>query len=227
MLVRIIAAVVLVAVFSLAASRAKLIPSRFQSAIEWVLDFVRYNIVYEVLGEKEGKKYVAFVTTVFCSVLAFNITGVVPFLNIAGTSVVGLPIVLAVWVYVMYIGAGIKAHGFVGYLRTSLVPPGVPKILYLLLTPIEFLQVFVLRPATLAIRLLANMIAGHLMLAICFAATQYLLIEAVANLKAFGALTFVASMGIFLFEVFVACLQAYVFAILSSVYLSLSVSDEH
>lgn len=191
------------------------------------LDFCRNAIAIEILGEKDGKKYASVITTIFFAVLFFNITGVVPFLNIAGTSVIGMPIVLALWVYVLYLSEGVKKFGVGGYLKHSLFPPGVPKPIYILLTPVEILQVFILRPATLVIRLLANMMAGHLLLALCFAATSFLFFEASGALRGFGAVTFVAGFGFLLFEVFVAALQAYVFAILTAVYLQMSVTEEH
>ena len=114
-----------------------------------------------------------------------------------------------------------------GFLKASLFPAGVPPFLYVLLTPVEFLQVFVIRPATLALRLTANMIAGHLMLVLCFGATEYFLIESVPAMKAFGVLTFLSGFVMTLFEVFVAALQAYIFTVLAAVYLSLSIADEH
>ncbi|MFD6178667.1 MULTISPECIES: F0F1 ATP synthase subunit A [unclassified Isoptericola] len=227
MLVRVIMATVLLLVFCLAARRARLVPGRFQNGVEMVLDFVRNSIAIEVLGQENGRKYFKLLATIFCTVLVMNIAAVIPFLNIAGTSVIGLPIVLAAWTYVMYLGAGVKAHGVGGFLKNSLLPPGVPKALYLLLVPIEALQVFVLRPATLVIRLLANMVAGHLMLAICFAATSFFLFDSAGAMKLFGAGTFVAGFAFFFFEIFVAALQAYVFAILTAVYLNMSVEAEH
>ena len=142
------------------------------------LDFCRNSIAFEILGEKDGKKYASIITTIFFAVLFFNITGVIPFLNIAGTSVIGMPIIFALWVYFLYLWEGVKKFGVGGYLKHSLFPPGVPKPIYILLTPVEFLQVFMLRPATLVIRLLANMMAGHLLLALCFAATSFLFFEA-------------------------------------------------
>ncbi|MCF4120179.1 F0F1 ATP synthase subunit A [Antribacter sp. KLBMP9083] len=226
-LVRFLAAAVVITLFLVAAYRAKVVPGRFQNAIEMILDFVRRGIAVEVLGEKNGAKYFPLLATIFCTVLFMNLTGVVPFLNIAASSTIGLPLVLAAWVYVMYLTAGIKAQGLGGFLTSSLFPPGVPKFLYLLLTPIEFLQVFVLRPATLAIRLLANMVAGHLMLAICFAATQFFIFNADGAMKLFGAGTLVAGLAFTLFEVFVAALQAYIFAILTAAYISMSVEAEH
>lgn len=226
MLIRILVAAVLITVMVLVSRRAKLVPGRLQAAVEFVLGFVRNNIAYEVLGEKVGRKYFPLLATIFCTVLFMNLTGIVPFLNIAGTSVIGLPLVLALWVYVTYLWAGVQAHHGVGrFLKGALFPPGVPWPLYILLVPIEALQVFVLRPATLAIRLLANMVAGHLMLAICFVATQYFFFTSDGGMKFFGAGTLVAGLLFFLFEAFVAALQAYVFAILAAVYINLSVED--
>ena len=226
MIVRLIVAVTLVVLMVLVARRAKLVPGRAQNVVELLLDFVRIKVAQEILGDK-GRKFVPLLTTIFFAILAFNLTGVIPFLNIAGTSLIGLPLLLALWVYVMYLGAGIRAHGLGGYLKNNLFPPGVPPLMYLLLTPIEFLTVFILRPVTLALRLLANMIAGHLMLVLCFSATHFFLLEATGVMKVFGALTFVGGIALTLFEIFVAALQAYIFALLTAVYISLAVEAEH
>lgn len=226
-LVRLIAAAVLIVVFVLAARRAKLVPGRGQNVVEMLLDFVRVNVAEEIIGKEKARKYVPLLTTLFLAILAFNLTGIVPGLNIAGSSLIGIPVMLALWVYVMYLGAGVKAHGVGGFLKMSLFPPGVPVFMYVLLTPIEFLTVFILRPATLALRLMANMVAGHLMLVLCFSATQFFVFEATGGMQAFGALTFVSGFALTLFEVFVAALQAYIFVVLTAVYLGLSIEDEH
>lgn len=225
--VRIVAAVVLILIFWLGTRSAKVVPGRGQAAIELIVDFVRVQIVEQIMGEQRGKKYIAFLTTVFITIALFNATGVIPFLNIAGTSLIGLPIIMALWVYFMYLAEGVRKHGLGGYLKANLFPPGVPVGIYLLLTPIEALQVFVLRPATLALRLAANMIAGHLLLVLCFSATQFFLFEASGWLKSMGAVSFAAGLAFTLFEIFVALLQAYVFTILSAVYINLSFEDEH
>ena len=226
-LVRLLVAAVLVILMVLVARRARLVPGRAQNVVELLLDFVRINVAQEILGTEKGRKYVPLLTTLFFAILAFNLTGVIPFLNIAGTSLIGLPLMLALWVYVMYLGAGIRAHGVGGFLKNNLFPPGVPPLMYVLLTPIEFLTVFVLRPATLALRLMANMVAGHLMLVLTFSATHFFVLEASGAMKVFGALTFVSGIALTLFEVFVAALQAYIFVVLTAVYLSLSVEAEH
>jgi F-type H+-transporting ATPase subunit a len=163
----------------------------------------------------------------FCAILMFNLMGIIPGLNVAATALIGLPLMLAAWTYVTYLSAGVRELGVGGFLKNNLFPPGVPPFFYVLLTPVEFLQVFIVRPATLALRLMANMVSGHLMLALCFSATQYFLFETVPAMKGFGALTFVGGFIFTLFEVFVATLQAYIFVILTAVYIELSVSKEH
>ena len=225
--VRVVAAVVLISIFWLGTRNARVVPGRGQAAIEWMVDFVRVQIVEQILGAEKGKKYLAFLTTLFVAIAFFNATGVIPFLNIAGTSLIGLPIIMALWVYVVYLGEGVRKHGLGHFLKVSLFPPGVPWPIYFLLTPIEFLQVFVLRPGTLALRLAANMIAGHLLLVLMFAATQYFFFEASGVMKGMGVVTFASGIAFTLFEIFVALLQAYVFTILSAIYINLSLEDEH
>jgi F-type H+-transporting ATPase subunit a len=226
-LIRVVATVVLLTVLVIAARRAKLVPGRSQNMVEMLLGFVRTNIVEEIMGSERARRYVPMITTIFVTILAFNLTGVVPFLNLAGTSVAGVAILLALWVFVAYWAAGIRQHGFFGYLRANMFPPGVPAPIYVILAPIELLQLLVIRPASLILRLTANMVAGHIILVLCFAATQFLLVEAAPALKPIAALTFVGAIAVTLFEVFVAALQAYIFALLASVYINMSLEEEH
>jgi len=226
-MIRIVAAAVLVGIFWIVAARARVVPRRGQALIEIALDFVRVQVVEDVMGKERGKRYVAFLTTLFLSVLVFNLVGIIPFLNLAATSLIGLPIVMALWVYLLYLGAGIHEHGLWRYLRLSLFPPSVPWYIYPLLTPVEALQVFLLRPATLALRLAANMIAGHLLIVMCFSATQYFFFQASGYMRGVGAISLTAGLAFTVFEIVVALLQAYIFTILSAVYLSMAVEEEH
>ncbi|MCV2394087.1 F0F1 ATP synthase subunit A [Actinotalea sp. M2MS4P-6] len=225
-LVRLFTTVVLVTIFVIGARRAKVVPGRFQNVLEMGLDFVRVNIAEEILGHN-ARRFVPLLTTIFFSILFFNITGVIPFLNIATTALIGMPIVLALWVYVTYLWAGVSKFGVGGYLKNSLFPPGLPAFLYVLVTPIEALQVFLFRPATLALRLTANMISGHLILVLCFSATQFFLFEAGGALKAASLLSLGAGIAFTLFEILVAALQAYIFTLLSAAYLNMAVEEEH
>lgn len=225
--IRILAAAVLIGIFAIVAQRARVVPRRGQALVEILLDFVRVQVAEEVMGKERAKRYVPFLTMLFLAIVVFNLTGVIPFLNLSATSLIGLPIVMAVWVYLIYLGAGIHQHGLWKYLRLSLFPAGVPWPVYLLLTPIEALQVFLLRPATLALRLTANMIAGHLLLVLCFSGTQYFFFTASGAMRGFGAVSLAAGLAFTLFEIAVALLQAYIFTILSAVYLTLAIDEEH
>ncbi len=225
--IRVLAAAVLIGVFAIVAQRARVVPRRGQAIVEIALDFVRVQIAEEVMGKERAQRFVPFLTTLFLAIVVFNLTGVIPFLNLSATSLIGLPIVMAVWVYLIYLGAGIQQHGLWKYLRLSLFPEGVPWPVYILLTPIEALQVFLLRPATLALRLTANMIAGHLLLVLCFSGTQYFFFTASGAMRGFGAVSLTAGLLFTLFEIAVALLQAYIFTILSAVYLTLAVEEAH
>jgi F-type H+-transporting ATPase subunit a len=233
MIIRVLIMVLLLVVFSLwagkfkgSAKKGKLVPGRFQLMGEISIDFVRKSIAHDQLGQKDGDRFLPLLTTIFFTTLGMNITGIIPSLNIAGSSLIGLPIVMALAAYVTFIYAGVKKHG--GHFFTSaLFPAGVPAAFYILVTPIEFLSTFILRPVTLALRLTMNMIAGHLLLVLCFSATQFFLFNSEGIFKAFGAGTFLFGFVFTLFEILVAFLQAYVFTLLTTVYIQLALADEH
>lgn len=221
---RFIAAAVIAVIFMVVAARAKLRPRRGQTLIEMGMDFVRKNIGVELLGSSRGKRYGRVLAFIFFGVLAMNLTGIIPGINIAASSVASVPIVFAVFSYVVFIVAGIKNRGGGTFFKEQLFPPGVPWPVYILLTPIEFVSTFIVRPATLAIRLLSNMIAGHILLALTYFGTQVMLVAMMA-MKPLAVATFAASIAITLFEIFVSVLQAYVFTILTAVYIKMSVES--
>jgi F-type H+-transporting ATPase subunit a len=227
-IILIIATLVLLSIFVIAARRAKVVPGRFQAGVEFLLSFVRVQIGEEIMGKERSRRFVPMLTTIFLSILAFNLTGVIPGLNLAGTSRIGLPLVLALWVFVTYWAVGIRKHGLGGYLRANLFPPGVPWPIYFILTPIELLQLLIIRPGSLMVRLVANMVAGHIILVLCFAATQFFVVDSAGTgLMIFGALTLPAGIFMTLFEVLVAFLQAYIFALLAAAYINMSLEEEH
>ncbi len=226
MLIRILVATVIIVVFWLGTRRMGVVPGRGQSLIEMGLDFVRVGIAEDLLGKKDGKRFLPILTTFFFMIIAMNLTGAVPGLNIAGTSVIGVPLVLAAIAYVTWIYAGLRKHP-IKFLRNSLFPPGVPKGLYIIVTPIEVLSTFIVRPVTHTLRLLMNMIVGHLLLVLFFLATSFFFFEAPGLFKLFGVGTLAFGFVFTLFELLVAVLQAYVFTILTAVYLQLALADEH
>ena len=227
-LVRILATVIMLLVLGITASRAKLIPSRWQGAVEWLIEFVRDNIVYQVMGELRGKRYVPMISTLFFTIFVFNLCGIIPGMNMAATATVVMPLVFAVWTLIQYWIAAIRSQGLGHYLRHELFTPGVPWPVYFLLAPINLLELLIIRPASLTIRLFANMVSGHLMVATCLAFAQFWMVDAVNKLQGIpvGALWFAGGFAMTCFEAFVAFLQAYVFAILSTVYINLSFPEE-
>ncbi|WP_254431266.1 F0F1 ATP synthase subunit A [Agromyces sp. Marseille-P2726] len=226
MLVRFVAVAALLLVFWLGTRRMSVVPGRFQSLVEMGLDLVRVNIADDLLGKKDGKRFLPLLMTIFFMILFMNLTGVVPFLNIAGTSVIGVPLVLAVVAYVAFIYAGIKKSP-AGFFKNSLFPAGVPWVLYLIVTPIEFISTFVLRPITLTLRLLMNMMVGHILLVLFFAATQFFVVQLGGWYTALGVGTLAFGLAFTVFEILVAVLQAYIFALLTAVYIQLAVAEEH
>lgn len=222
-LVRLIATAVILIVFGITAMRAKLIPSRWQGFIEWVLDFVRNNIVYEVMGEMRGKRYVPMITTLFLSVFIFNLCGVIPGLNIAATATVTMPLVFALWTYCQYWIAATREKGLGKFLKDEMFPAGIPWPVYIMLAPIQFIELVIVQPFSLTIRLFANMIAGHLLVAVCFAFGQFYLVESANHaMIPVGGLWIIGGFAFSAFEIIVAGLQAFIFAILSTVYVNQS-----
>ena len=225
-LIGIVMVVVLCVFFVLAFRKPNLVPNRLQTLGEQAIDLVHHQIIDEVMGAK-GRRFAPIIVTLFWMIFAFNITGIVPMMHIAATAVIGVPMVLAAISYVTFNYAGIKEHGFGSFMKMNLFPPGVPKPIYVLVTPIEFISTFILRPVTLTIRLLANMMAGHLLLVLFFSATSYFLFEAAGFMKAVAIPSFAMGFAFTAFELIVAPLQAYIFALLTAVYIDGATSHEH
>lgn len=211
--------------FILASRKRALVPSGMQNAAEAGYDLVEKSIGIEVMGVEEGKRWTPFLASLFFFIFAVNILGIIPFFQFPATSRMALPLFLALMVWVLMIFLGIKHQGVGGYLKNSLFPPGVPKPLYLLVTPIEFVSTFLVRPFSHAVRLFANMVAGHILL------TTFALLTAALWIGQWNVifLPLPAIMGVFMtaFEVLVALLQAYIFTILTAVYLGSSIHPEH
>src|SRR5690606_17526480 len=124
--------------------KMKVVPGRFQSLTEMALDFVRVSIAEDLLGKKDGKRFLPILCSIFFIIFFFNITGIIPFLNIGVSAVVGLPMLLAIVAYITFIYAGVKKSPK-NFFKNSLFPQGVPWPFYILVTPIEFFSTFILR----------------------------------------------------------------------------------
>lgn len=217
-------AVIITAVFVVAFRKPSIVPRGLQNAVEALVELIRNGIVMEVMGH-EGLPFLPFLTSLFVFIWLNNLYGIIPFINFPTTSRMAIPMLLAILVWFVFNIVGIVKQGGLRYLKNTLFVPGVPPALYILVTPIEFVTVFLVRPLTLAVRLTANMIAGHLMLAIFFVGTWYLQWKLLTI--PFAAMSFALGTFITAFEVLVGLLQAYIFTILTAVYIAGAIHPEH
>jgi F-type H+-transporting ATPase subunit a len=209
--------------FGAAFANPKVVPGKLQAAAEGVIDFVR-GIAVEIIGP-EGKPFVPLLTTFFLFIFILNLFKLTPFIMFPPTGRIAVPMFLALIVWFVFIGVGIKKQGLWGYFKEVLFPPGVPKGLYILLTPIEFVSNILLRPFTLAIRLFANMVAGHILVVITLLTIHAFLVLGPG--LPVGIFALVAAPLVFGFELFIIALQAYIFTMLAAVYIGSSVHPAH
>jgi len=217
-------AAIIAVLFVVAFRNAKIVPKGLQNAMEAIVDFIREGIVLEVMGP-DGLPFLPFLTSLFVFVWLNNLFGIIPGIQFPTTARMAIPMFLAILVWFVFNIVGIRKQGGLHYLKNTLFPPGVPKPIYILYTPIEFVTVFLVRPLTLSVRLAANMIAGHLMLTIFFLGTWYLQWKLMTI--PFAALSFTLGTLITAFELLVGVLQAYIFTILTAVYVAGAIHPEH
>jgi len=218
--------VILISAFFIASTRkAAMIPSRLQFAGEGIYEFVRNGIGRDVIGS-EFMRFVPFLFTLFVFILTNNIYGIIPLIQFPTMSHIGFPIAIALYTFVVYHWVAIKKHGLGKYLKAIAFMPGIPKPIYLILTPVELMTYFITRPLTLSLRLFANMFAGHLLLLVFTFGGEYLL-ESALLLKFVGIISFGVVIGLSFFEFGIQCLQAYIFTLLTALYIAGALSDEH
>ena len=224
-LLMILGTAVIMAFFLIASAKTKLVPGRLQSLGELGYTFVRDQISREVIG-KDGDKYVPLLVSLFFFVWVLNLFSVIPGAQFPVTSRFAFPVCLALMVWVIYMFLGMKKQGPLKFFTNMMFPPGLPKPIYLILAPIELLSNVFVRPFTLAVRLFANMFAGHLLITIFSVGAWYLLSPSIV-----GALGSTASFGMTValtgFEMFIQFLQAFIFTLLTAVYIGGSLHAEH
>ena len=216
------AAAIVFVFFVTAARRGSLVPTGAQNFAEQVVEFVQDGIIMQTMGA-EGLKYTPFLLTMFSFIFVCNIFEVIPVIQMPVTARMAVPAMLAILVWVIFNFVGVKSQGFFGYFKSMLFPPGVPKALYILVTPIELVSTIIVRPLSLAVRLFANLLAGHLLL-VSFAVIATALFDSTVVGAALPGALLVALVG---FEVLVAVLQAFIFTILAAVYIGGAMHPEH
>jgi F-type H+-transporting ATPase subunit a len=219
------AAIVISIFFLVSLRKPKLVPGRSQFMAESIYGFVRDKIARDVMGP-EGLRFASYLTSLFVFIFVLNLYEILPGAQAPVTGRIAYPAVLAIGTWVLFIAVGIQKQGVGSYFKGALFPPGVPKFLYILLTPIEFVSTFIFRPFTLAVRLFANMFAGHLLVLIFFSGALYM--WSVGGLQlAFGSVAFLIGIIVTFFELLIISLQAYIFVTLTAVYVAESLADEH
>ena len=209
-------------VMYLGGRKQALVPTGAQNVAESAVDFVQDGIIMETMGP-DGLKFTPFLLTLFVFILTCNIWGLIPGIQMPVNARIALPAFMAILVWAIYHITGIVSQGPIKYFKSATIPPGVPMAILPLVFLIELLGILVTRPLSLAVRLFANMIAGHLLL-VTFAVLCQALFEAtyIGAVLPFALLVFLSA-----FEILVAFLQAYIFTILAAVYIGGAMHPEH
>jgi F-type H+-transporting ATPase subunit a len=216
--------VALVIVFFLVSNRKpQLVPTKKQWIAESLYGFVRNNIAVEMIG-KEGVRFAPYLTTVFSFILMMNLWGIIPLAQISPNSHIAFPAILAVISYVMFIYIGFKKHG-PGYIKFALVP-NAPWFILPILVPIEFFSNFLVRPFSLAVRLFANMFAGHMLLLV-FTLGGFAMINSNVLLAPVSVVSWAMTIALTFLDFAVILLQAYVFTVLTASYIQGSLAEGH
>ncbi len=223
MLIAILCALGVIAFFWAAFYKPKLIPGRMQSLGELAILGVRDQILRPALGRR-GDTYLPFLVSLFFFIFLMNLMELIPVFQFPPMSRIGFVWPLVLMVYVLYLYLGFKHQGAWGYFR-NMIPPGVPAPVLIILIPVELARFFIVQPFTLGVRLFANMFAGHLLLTIFMVATWYLLTFSVGLLYAVGSAAMV--LFVFLLELLVDVLQAFIFTTLTATYIASSLEAAH
>lgn len=208
---------------ALAFRSPKIVPGKMQALGEMVIEFVR-GIGRDIIGP-QGDRYLPLLTTMFVFIFFMNVAKITPFLMMPPTSRMAWPLFLALVAWVVYVVVGMKEQGAFGYFKHMVVIPGVPKAILPFLGLIELVSNLILRPFTLAVRLFANMVAGHILVVITLV-TIHVFLPSPAGWP-IGVFGLIAAPVVFAFELFIIGLQAYIFTMLTAVYISSSVEPAH
>ncbi|MBT2491354.1 F0F1 ATP synthase subunit A [Streptomyces sp. ISL-96] len=224
MLLALLGSVLIVAFFWAAFNKPKLVPGKVQMIGEAGYDFVRRGIVYEIIGKKDGEKYVPLMVSLFFFVWILNLWSIIPLAQFPVTSLIAFPAGLALIVYVLWVSLTFKKHGFVGGWKNI---TGYDKSLgwvMPLVVVIEFFSNLLIRPFTHAVRLFANMFAGHLLI-VMFTLASWYLMNGIGI--AYGSVSFLMVLVMTIFELFIQAVQAYVFVLLASSYIQGALAKHH
>lgn len=228
MLLVVLSGFLIVGLFMAMSRPAAVVPGRLQFAGELVYGFVRNDIARDNIGSKDFRRWVPYLFAVFLFVLVNNFFGVIPLLQFPSMSHIGYVAAIAGITWLLYNGAGVARHGLFGYLKHETVPTGLSGPILIALVPLEFLSNILVRPFTLALRLFATMFAGHLLILLFSLGAQYLLFHSENALAVpAGLMSILLAIAISFLDMLIMFLQAYVFTLLSAMYIGEALADEH
>lgn len=227
MLQLVLAAVLVYLFFRAASAKRAMVPGKLQFAGESAYGFVRNSIGRDIIGSHDFMRFVPYLFALFFFILLNNFFGSIPFIQFPTFSRSGMVYSLAIMSWIIYNAVGIKKHGFAGYFKLQSVPSGIRGPMLLLLIPLEFMSNILVRPVTLALRLFANMLAGHLLLILFALGGEHLLLHGATLVKPVGLLAWLLFIAISFLELLIQFLQAYVFVLLNAMYISGALADEH
>jgi F-type H+-transporting ATPase subunit a len=226
MVLAVFSALVVLVFFYAATSKMSLVPSRLQSLAELGYLFIRDEVARSIIG-KRGDRWVPLLVSIFFFVWIMNLLSVIPLAQFPVTSRIAYPAILAFFVWLLFLGLGIKAQGPIGYFKNLMFPPGIPKAVYIILAPLELVSTLLVRPFTLAVRLFANMFAGHVLVAFFSIVAWYFIVEAPGPGIVIGVVGFLMTIIMTGFEMFIQALQAFIFTLLAAVYIQSSIEVHH
>jgi F-type H+-transporting ATPase subunit a len=223
----VVVAILVFALFYAASRKRAMVPGRLQYVGEQGYGFVRNSIGRDIIGSHEFQRFVPYLFALFFFVLFNNFAATIPFVQFPTFSRAGMVYGLAALTWVVYNAVGIQKHGFVGYLKLQTLPSGVKGPILFLIVPLEFFSNLLVRPVTLALRLFCNMFAGHLLLILFALGGEYLVAEMGGAYIGVGVLAWVLFIAVAFLEILIQFLQAYVFVLLTAMYIAGAVADEH
>jgi F-type H+-transporting ATPase subunit a len=192
------------------------VPTGLTNLLEVLILFVRDEICIPSMGEADGRKFTPVFLTMFFFILGMNVMGLIPLFSTATGNILVTGALSAIVLGMMFIG-GMVRNGPIGFFK-AFIPHGVPPAVLLIITPIEFAGVFV-KAFALMVRLFANMFAGHIII--------FCLLGLIAMFGVLGAPALLLALGIYLLEILVAALQAYVFTLLSAMFTGMILHPDH
>lgn len=227
MLQLVLSAALIFTFFYLASRKRAMVPGKVQFVGEEAYGFVRNSLGRDIIGSHDFQRFTPYLFTLFVFILLNNLFASIPFIQFPTFSRSGMVYSLAIMSWLIYNAVGIKKHGFVGYFKLQSVPAGITGPILLLLVPLEFLSNILVRPVTLALRLFANMFAGHLLLILFALGGEYLVLEMSLAYAPVGILAWVLFLAVAFLEILIQFLQAYVFVLLNAMYIQGALADEH